>query len=149
MTNKTMYGKIIYSIPTGLLPATTLASSCYSYMFNNCTSLSIGSTYTLSATTLEESCYSNMFNGCTNLTTTPSLNATTLVKGCYEKMFYGCSKLESIRCKATNIDAEDCTKEWTSGVSANGTFYKSSNVDENFWPQGENGIPEGWSISTP
>ena len=139
-----MYGKIIYSIPTGLLSATSLASSCYAHMFQGCTRLS--SAPDLPVTTLAQNCYSNMFNGCTNLTTAPSLYATTLVKGCYEKMFYGCSKLESIRCKATNIDAEDCTKEWTSGVSANGIFKKNATTN---WPQGENDIPESWSISTP
>lgn len=100
-----------------LLPATTLADSCYSDMFVGCTGLT--SAPELPATTLAEYCYYNMFRGCTNLsqatqlpattlaiycyccmfsyctslTTVPELPATTLAEGCYESMFSGCSSL--------------------------------------------------------
>ena len=47
----------------------------------------------LPATTLAKSCYENMFEGCTSLTTAPKLPATTLAKSCYENMFYGTNVL--------------------------------------------------------
>ena len=73
------------------LPATTLASGCYSGMFFGCTNLV--NAPTLPATTLTEGCYNSMFNGCTGLTTAPELPATTLANSCYGGMFYGCTKL--------------------------------------------------------
>ena len=80
------------SLTTGpALPATTLAKSCYGYMFYGCTSLTTAPE--LPATTLAEGCYSSMFRGCTSLTTTPELPATTLAKWCYDSMFYGCTSL--------------------------------------------------------
>lgn len=74
-----------------LLPATTLATNCYSNLFNNCKSLV--STPILPATTLTEGCYGAMFAGCSSLTTPPSLPATTLAHGCYELMFSDCLSL--------------------------------------------------------
>jgi len=73
------------------LPATTLASACYSYMFKGCTSLTVAPE--LPATTLVGSCYGGMFYGCTSLTTAPKLPATTLTSSCYGGMFYGCTSL--------------------------------------------------------
>ena len=74
-----------------ILPATTLATYCYSWMFYGCTSLI--STPQLPATTLVDYCYSRMFSNCTSLTTAPQLPATTLVSNCYPNMFYGCTNL--------------------------------------------------------
>ena len=73
------------------LPATTLTQSCYQYMFSNCTNLTAAPA--LPATTLANSCYSNMFNGCKSLTTAPNLPATTLADSCYYYMFYNCTSL--------------------------------------------------------
>ena len=73
------------------LPATTLASYCYQYMFNGCTSLTQAPE--LPATTLASDCYSSMFTGCTSLTQAPALPATTLTDYCYESMFYNCTSL--------------------------------------------------------
>lgn len=75
------------------LPATTLANSCYSYMFYRCTSLT--SAPELPATTLAVGCYSSMFNGCISLTTAPELSATILAGVCYGSMFYGCTSLNA------------------------------------------------------
>ena len=75
-----------------ILPATTLASSCYHGMFYGCTSLATAPA--LPATTLASSCYSNMFRGCTSLTAAPELSATTLTGTyCYSYMFMGCTSL--------------------------------------------------------
>ena len=73
------------------LPATILASYCYSSMFNNCTSLT--GAPELPATTLVDSCYSAMFYSCRSLATAPVLSATTLAAKCYYGMFNGCTKL--------------------------------------------------------
>ena len=73
------------------LPATTLATYCYQYMFEGCTSLV--SATELPATTLANYCYDNMFGGCSNLTTAPELPATTLADYCYYYMFSSCTSL--------------------------------------------------------
>ena len=74
-----------------ILPATTLASSCYDGMFSGCTSLTTSPE--LPATTLANYCYNGMFYGCTSLTTAPQLPATTLAYSCYSYMFNGCKSL--------------------------------------------------------
>ena len=74
-----------------ILPATTLASSCYSQMFGNCTSLTTAPQ--LPATKLANGCYGAMFMYCTSLATVPELPATTLATQCYYGMFYGCTSL--------------------------------------------------------
>ena len=76
-----------------ILPATTLASKCYQYMFQDCTSLV--SAPELPATTLANSCYASMFEGCTSLVSAPELPATTLANYCYDNMFEGCTSLVS------------------------------------------------------
>ena len=74
-----------------ILPATTLAKICYSYMFEGCTSLTTAPQ--LPATILAKSCYEDMFSGCTSLTTAPELPATKLAEWCYGYMFEGCTSL--------------------------------------------------------
>ena len=83
-------------LPENLLPATTLAEYCYSGMFNNCTGLTSLPENFLPATALASSCYDVMFYGCTGLTTVPEdlLSVTALEKSCYYAMFQGCSSLE-------------------------------------------------------
>jgi hypothetical protein len=73
------------------LPAKTLSTSCYSYMFKGCSELI--TTPTLSATTLAQSCYMGMFSGCISLTKPPVLPATTLTPQCYSSMFSSCTSL--------------------------------------------------------
>jgi len=74
-----------------VLPATTLAESCYIGMFADCTSLTTAPA--LPATTLASECYRSMFSGCRALTTAPALPATTLASNCYNGMFWGCTSL--------------------------------------------------------
>ncbi len=85
------YANKLVSAEHLVLPATTLASSCYEGMFSGCTSLTTAPK--LPATKLLYSCYSGMFKGCTSLTTAPELPATKLYDECYFSMFYGCSSL--------------------------------------------------------
>lgn len=72
-----------------------LKNYCGYSLFRGCYSLLNASNLTLPAMTLSSYCYSYMFYGCTSLTTAPSLPATTLENYCYEYMFYGCSLLTS------------------------------------------------------
>ena len=83
---ESMFGYCSSLISVPKLPATTLAPSCYEGMFQDCTSL-VETMQELPATTLAEGCYSYMFNRCTSLRITPDLPATTLVPGCYLYMF--------------------------------------------------------------
>ena len=73
------------------LPATTLASHCYEGMFLNCYSLTKAPK--LPATTLSDYCYREMFSGCISLTQTPALPATNLASYCYWLMFFNCNSL--------------------------------------------------------
>ena len=126
------------------LPATTLASSCYSSMFNGCTSLTEAPA--LPATALASNCYRYMFSGCLSLTKAPVLPATTLATDCYQYMFNGCSNLNEVRCKMpssySSSDISSYTSNWLSNVSPTGTFY--TNADAN-WSSGASGIPTGWN----
>jgi len=74
------------------LPATTLTSGCYSYMFYNCGNMASAPTL-LPATILVNSCYNGMFYGCSSLTSAPELPATTLTPQCYYCMFGNCTSL--------------------------------------------------------
>lgn len=124
-----------------LLPATILASDCYIYMFDGCTSLTTAPK--LPATTLSNFCYEGMFSGCTSLTTPPELSATTLSNFCYQNMFYGCTKLNYIKMLATDISATSCLNNWVYNVASSGTFVK--HPDMTSLPTGVNGIPNGWT----
>ena len=125
-----------------VLPATTLADSCYSYMFYGCTSLTTAPE--LPATILAPSCYNGMFFGCTSLTTAPELPATTLANYCYAYMFYNCGNLNYIKMLATNISAGGCLSNWVKGVASSGTFVKNANMAS--LPNGVSGIPNGWTV---
>lgn len=124
------------------LPATTLAIYCYAYMFYGCTSLTTAPE--LPATTLAEQCYRSMFEGCTSLTTAPELPATTLVSNCYNAMFSGCSSLNYIKAFFTTTPSLSYTRNWVSDVAATGTFVKNANAT---WDvSGVNGVPTGWTL---
>ena len=126
------------------LPATTLAESCYKNMFYNCRNLTTPPE--LPATTLANSCYSTMFRNCTSLVNAPELPATTLVTGCYKNMFTGCSKLNYIKALFTTTPSSSYTANWVNGVASTGTFVK--NKDATWDVTGTEGIPTGWSIET-
>lgn len=126
------------------LPATTLANNCYWSMFQNCSSLTSAST--LPATTLANNCYENMFSNCGNLAIEVNLPATILTNSCYHNMFYGCNKISAVTCSATDISAEYCTEQWLLGVSSTGVF--TGNVNTN-WTMGSNGIPSNWTTNVP
>ena len=95
------------------LPATKLASECYSYMFKGCTNLKTAPA--LPATTLAQFCYQGMFKGCTNLKTAPALPAETLVYYCYHSMFQDCTNLTSVTMLASGeqiSQSNGCFDNW-------------------------------------
>ena len=91
------------------LPSDTLTTNCYAQMFWNCTSLTV--VPKLSATKLATYCYSSMFANCTSLTTAPVLPATTLATNCYTSMFKGCSSLSTAPALPATTLATSCYKD--------------------------------------
>lgn len=130
------------------LPATTLATSCYSGMFWNCTSLVDAPA--LPTTVLSNNCYYRMFKSCSSLVTAPELPATTLTNYCYYEMFNGCKNLNYIKAMFTTTPTATPpamnTYNWVSGVSPTGTFVKNSAATWNV--AGDSGIPTGWTVET-
>ena len=92
------------TVETGAHP--TMATSCYQYMFNACTSLTQAPA--LPATTLANNCYRGMFQDCTSLTKAPDLPATTLVNDCYHSMFYSCTSLTQVPALPATTLAANC-----------------------------------------
>ena len=125
------------------LPATALAPDCYYNMFSGCYSLTKAPE--LPATTLANRCYYSMFDRCLSLTKAPSLPATTLAEGCYTYMFENCQSLKEVRIYATTTatNATDALKNWLSGVSTTGDFYCNPNAT--IFPSGISGIPQNWT----
>ena len=124
-----------------ILPATTLASSCYDRMFLGCSGLTTAPE--LPATTLAVSCYENMFNHCSGLTAAPVLPATTLANYCYRYMFANCANLSYIKAMFTATPGQS-TASWLSGVASTGIFVKNSAAQWNV--TGANGIPNNWTV---
>ncbi len=86
-----------------ILPATTLASYCYAYMFEGCYNLA--SVPKLPATTLADNCYLGMFYSCNSLVSAPELSVTTLAEYCYYEMFSNCTSLtEAPELPATTLE---------------------------------------------
>ena len=127
-----------------VLPATTLANSCYYDMFGN---TSLTESPALPATTLAPHCYNGILYNCESLTKAPELSATTLADDCYGYMFYGCRRLNEVHCYmpssySSSQISSNYAKDWLRDVALTGTLY--TNADAN-WPSGKSGIPEGWT----
>lgn len=83
-------------INTPNLPASLSTSGgdleCYAYMFRNCTSLTTACALPSLGTSYRS--YVNMFEGCTSLVNAPEiLPATSCGDGCYASMFKNCTSL--------------------------------------------------------
>ena len=98
----------------------------------------------LPATTLTEGCYQDMFNGCKGIEKAPELPAPKLEKNCYQEMFYDCAKLNHVKCLATDIKAENSTKDWLgkAGTEATGEKVLESVVD--MTKNSDDGVPTSW-----
>lgn len=100
------------------LPATTLKTNCYAWMFKNCTSLGIAPSE-LPATTLQNNCYYGMFYGCSALKTIPTkLPATTLSSGCYYSMFELCTTIKTAPVMPVATGAASCCQRMFYGCTA-------------------------------
>ena len=102
----------------------------------------------LPATTLTEGCYDNMFSGCKGIEKAPELPAPTLVKDCYQEMFAGCSKLNYVKCLATDISAEGCTKNWLTNAGTEATGEKVLETLVPMTSGSDDGVPDGWTART-
>ena len=103
----------------------------------------------LPATTLTEGCYDNMFSGCSGIEKAPELPAPTLVKDCYQEMFFDCSKLNSVKCLATDISAEGCTKNWLTNAGTEATGEKVLETLIPMKTDSDDGVPDGWTSFIP
>ena len=98
------------------LPAESLASHCYEYMFNNCHALTKAPA--LPAKTLASSCYSGMFSDCKALATAPKLPAQSLASSCYQNMFYGCTSLTTAPELPADLLASSCYQNMFYGCTS-------------------------------
>ena len=103
----------------------------------------------LPATTLTEGCYDNMFSGCKGIEKAPELPAPKLEKGCYQEMFFDCSKLNSVKCLATDISAEGCTKNWLTNAGTEATGEKVLETLVPMTSGSDDGVPDGWTSFIP
>ena len=120
-TLKTLCYYFLFKDCTGLttapaLPATTLAQQCYQQMFSGCTSLTAAPA--LPATTLATLCCLQMFQNCTSLTTAPELPATTLASRCYMNMFEGCTSLTTAPALNATTLTDRCYEYMFKGCSS-------------------------------
>ena len=98
----------------------------------------------LPATTLTEGCYQDMFNGCKGIEKAPELPAPKLEKNCYQEMFYDCAKLNSVTCLATDIKAENSTKDWL-GKAGTEASTKTLTTLVDMTPNSDDGVPASWT----
>lgn len=104
-----------------ILPPMSLTQYCYRAMFSKCSNLTVAPE--LPATTLATGCYYYMFEDCA-FETAPVLPATSLATTCYYYMFTGCANLNYIKCFALNHQSGQ-VDHWVNGVAAEGTFVKN------------------------
>lgn len=123
--------------------STPLGAYCFQDMFSTCKKLSDVPSGFLPATTLAESCYRGMFQQ-TAITSAPDLLAPTLVKDCYRFMFNACKSLSYIKCyTTTNVTSDAYTQNWLQNAKTTGDFHYRDGVtwtENNTW-----GIPSGWT----
>jgi uncharacterized protein YjdB len=103
----------------------------------------------LPATTLTEGCYQDMFNGCKGIEKAPELPAPKLEKNCYQEMFYDCAKLNSVKCLATDIKAENSTKDWLGKAGTEATGEKVIETAVPMTSGSDDGVPDGWTSFIP
>jgi hypothetical protein len=119
--------------------STSAIGGMYRSMFESCTGLYVAPV--LPETSTATYCYAYMLKNCPRLVVAPVLKAKTLSDNCYLHLFRNCSRLGQIMCKATNISATDCIKEWITYVRSNGTLYVDSTMTSASW-----GVPEDWTV---
>ncbi len=101
----------------------------------------------LPATTLTEGCYDNMFSGCKGIEKAPELPAPKLEKNCYQEMFYDCAKLNHVKCLATDIKAENSTKDWLGKAGTEATDTKVLESAVPMTANSDDGVPTAWTAA--
>ena len=101
----------------------------------------------LPATTLTEGCYQDMFNGCKGIEKAPELPAPKLEKNCYQEMFFDCAKLDHVKCLATDISAENSTKDWLGNAGTEATGTKTLETLVEMTPNSDDGVPTSWTAT--
>ena len=138
------------------LPATTLTSACYWYMFSGC---SLTQAPELPATTLTSNCYQYMFSRCTSLTQIPELPATTLAFCCCERMFWKCRSLKLSSIKTDKYIQEYRTPSSEPGVivhaaladmfvDTGGTFTRTPEINTTYYLSSDNMIARKTETAT-
>lgn len=105
--------------PPAILPATTLANSCYRAMFDGCTSMT--TIPQLPASTVVSYSYAFMFQNCGIDSAT--LTATSINNYGCQRMFKDCSSLNKVTTYIFTLSGGSSLNNWLSGVSATGDFY--------------------------
>ena len=127
------------------LPARTLASSCYSYMFQGNTRLR--KMPRIQATQYPGWCCQYMYHYCGSALTggmeTVPILATTLGTSSLQNMFNS-AKISRLEVNFTDWNtAGNSTANWVSGVPGSGTFVKPSALSPD---TGDSKIPSGWTV---
>ena len=94
-------------------------------MFIGCAGLTTIPSNLLPATTLSDNCYSSMFWGCTGLVETPEgwyLPAQTTATNSCSNMFANCSKLHKMAISYSGTITADHWNDFLNNVSWAGTF---------------------------
>ena len=123
------------------LPATTLAQGCYSSMFKDCWDLT-RTPRVLPAKKLEINCYNGMFYGCGGIEQSPEIMATTVNTNCFRLMFADCSSLKSIKIAYDGSFDSNYFNRWVRNVASSGDFYYNGEDSSH----GESAIPTGWDV---
>ena len=98
----------------------------------------------LPATTLASQCYAYMFQGCSELTAAPVLPAEILAENCYEYMFYGCTALSSVTMKATDVSATSCLNNWLNNAGTSAASRTLTMANETAYNSIESFLPDNW-----
>ncbi|MBQ9194262.1 MAG: hypothetical protein IJ152_01270 [Bacteroidales bacterium] len=147
-------------------------------MFSGCTNLETVPSGLLPATTLAPCCYMNMFFNCFKLTAGPDLLATEAKSGCYFAMFRHCKAIKYVKCLIVlteeqrkgisnpgsgyddaaepspnnldnwdNVSAWSVFNKWLNGVPNNNNCYFYKN-EEMTYPRNDvvGGIPDKWKV---
>ena len=120
------------------------ASHSFDSLFRNCTSLTSGPEKIV-IRDAGQLALPSTFSGCTSLTTAPEIIVENIAFFSFFNVFANCTNLNSIKFLLKhNNGAFMPFADWVMGVSQTGTFTK--NKDANWWQNGKDGIPTGWTV---
>ena len=98
----------------------------------------------LPATTLASQCYAYMFQGCSELTAAPVLPAEILAEKCYEYMFIGCTALSSVTMKAKDVSASGCLEGWLQDAGTSAASRTLTVASEAAYSSIVDNLPDNW-----